>query len=163
MSIQRNDKIILDYEKLAEKVRNLKAEGKTIVFTNGCFDLIHVGHIRYLHGAAECADILIVALNSDESIRTLKGSNRPIMPLEKRLEIVAAFECVDIVTSFDSKKCDELLLLLKPDVHAKGTDYTYENVPERETVLGYGGRIAIVGDAKNHSTSNILDELQKNK
>ncbi len=161
MSIQRNDKIILDYDKLSERIRQLKAEGKTIVFTNGCFDLIHVGHVRYLHGASECGDVLLVALNSDESIRVLKGANRPVMPLAKRLEIVAAFECVDIVTSFDAPKCDELLLMLKPDVHAKGTDYTYENVPERETVLGYGGKIAIVGDPKNHSTSNILDKLKK--
>ncbi len=160
MSIQRSDKIISDYDKLSERVRQIRQQGKTIVFANGCFDLIHVGHIRYLRGASQCADVLIVALNSDESIRELKGENRPVMPLEKRMEIVAAFECVDIVTSFDAPKCDNLLLLLKPDVHAKGTDYTYENVPERETVLGYGGKIAIVGDPKNHSTSEILDELK---
>jgi len=161
MSIPRSDKIILDHSRLVEKVRQLRSEGKTIVFTNGCFDLIHVGHIRYLRGAAECADVLLLALNSDESIRALKGANRPVMPLEKRLEIAAAFECVDIVTSFNAKKCDELLMLIKPDVHAKGTDYTYKNVPERETVLSYGGKIAIVGDPKDHSTSNLLEELRE--
>ena len=160
MSIQRSDKIILDHKKLSERIRQLRGEGKTIVFTNGCFDLIHVGHIRYLQGAAECGDVLVLALNSDNSIRALKGEDRPVMPLEKRLEIAAAFECVDIVTSFDAKKCDELLLMLKPDVHAKGTDYTYENVPERETVLSYGGKIAIVGDPKDHSTSDLLEELR---
>ncbi len=160
MSVQRSDKIILDHKKLLERIRQLRGEGKTIVFTNGCFDLIHVGHIRYLQGAAECGDVLVLALNSDNSIRALKGENRPVMPLEKRLEIAAAFECVDIVTSFDAKKCDELLLMLKPDVHAKGADYTYENVPERETVLSYGGKIAIVGDPKDHSTSDLLEELR---
>ncbi len=159
MSISRKDKIILDHQKLLEKVNQLRAEGKTIVFTNGCFDIIHVGHIRYLEGASKEADILILALNTDESTKILKGPNRPIIPLNERLEIVAAFECVDLVTVFDGKKCDKLLNLLKPDVHAKGTDYTYENVPERETVLSYGGKIAIVGDPKNHSTSDLLKKL----
>jgi len=157
-------KIILDHSQLLDRVNELRSSGKKIVFANGCFDLLHVGHIRYLQGAAAEGDILLVALNSDRAIRQLKGKDRPVMKLEERMEIVSAFECVDLVTSFDALKCEELLLLLKPDVHAKGTDYSYDNVPERETVLGYGGRIAIVGDPKDHSSSELIRQLgEENK
>lgn len=156
-------KIILDHPQLLKRVNELKKAGKTVVFSNGCFDLIHVGHVRYLQGAAMEGDVLITALNSDESIRKLKGTNRPLMPLAERMEIIAEFQCVDLVTSFDSSKCEELLLLLKPDVHAKGTDYSHDNVPERETVLGYGGRIAIVGDPKNHNSSDFIRQLGSTK
>jgi rfaE bifunctional protein nucleotidyltransferase chain/domain len=161
MSISRKNKIIPDPNVLLKTLQNIRSEGKTIVFANGCFDFLHVGHIRYLEGAAAEGDVLVVALNSDESIRLLKGAARPLMPLAERMEIIAAFECVDWVTSFNADKCEELLLLLKPDVHAKGTDYTYENVPERKTVLGYGGRIAIVGDPKDHSSTKMIQELDK--
>ena len=160
MSISHSaDKIIQDHQELLQRIRGLRAKGKTIVFTNGCFDLLHVGHVRYLEGAAREGDILLVALNSDRAIEELKGPGRPVMPLVEREEIISAFACVDLVTSFDAKKCEQLLLLLKPDVHAKGTDYTYENVPERETVLGYGGKIAIVGDPKDHSSSKMITDL----
>jgi rfaE bifunctional protein nucleotidyltransferase chain/domain len=157
------EKIILDHQDLLKKINALKQAGKTVVFSNGCFDLLHVGHIRYLVGAAAEGDILVAAINSDESIRKLKGPSRPVMPLAERMEIVAAFECVDFVTAFDGMRCSELLLLLKPDVHAKGTDYTAENVPERATVLGYGGRIAIVGDPKNHNSSEFIRRLGSEK
>jgi len=156
-----HEKIVPDPRELAERVKKLRAAGKTLVFANGCFDLIHVGHIRYLEGAAKEGGVLLVALNSDESIRALKGPNRPVMPLEERMELVAAFECVDLVTSFEGTKCADLLELLKPDVHAKGTDWDPDKIPERDTVLGYGGRIAIVGDPKNHSSSWVIEKLTK--
>jgi rfaE bifunctional protein nucleotidyltransferase chain/domain len=160
MSISRSEsKIILDHQSLKDRVKSLQQSGKTVVFSNGCFDLIHVGHIRYLQGAAAEGDVLLVALNSDRVIARLKGKGRPVTPLAERMEMISALECVDFVTSFDTDKCEDLLLLLKPDVHAKGTDYTYENVPERETVLGYGGRIAIVGDPKDHSSTHLINKL----
>ena len=143
-------------EELARVVAQLRREGRSVVFTNGAFDLLHVGHIRYLQAAAREGDVLIVALNSDESVRALKGERRPVMPLDERLEMIAAIECVDYVTSFPETDVSRLLLLLKPDVHAKGTDYTVNTVPEIETVRAYGGRVAIVGDAKEHNTTDIL-------
>jgi D-glycero-beta-D-manno-heptose 1-phosphate adenylyltransferase len=162
MSISPSElKIVEDHQQLLKRIQSLRRAGKRIVFANGCFDLIHVGHIRYLQGAAREGDILVVALNSDRAIEQLKGKGRPLMPLSERMEIICGFECVDLVTSFDANKCEELLLLLRPDVHAKGTDYTYENVPERETVLGYGGKIAIVGDPKDHSSSAMIKGLGK--
>lgn len=164
MSISHSQpKIILDHQELLRRVNALRAVGKSIVFANGCFDLLHVGHVRYLEGAAREGDILLVALNSDRIIRELKGKNRPITPLNERVEIIAAMECVDLVTSFDTYKCEEILLFLKPDVHAKGTDYTCETVPERDTVLGYGGRIAICGDPKVHSSSKLISGLGPSK
>ncbi|MFA5864977.1 MAG: adenylyltransferase/cytidyltransferase family protein [Phycisphaerae bacterium] len=162
MSISPSElKIVQDHQQLLKLVQSLRQAGKRIVFANGCFDLLHVGHIRYLQGAAREGDVLVVALNSDRAIEQLKGKGRPLMPLPERMEIISGFECVDLVTSFDANKCEELILLLKPDVHAKGTDYTYENVPERETVLGYGGKIAIVGDPKDHSSSEMIKSLGK--
>ena len=150
-------------EELARVVAQLRREGRSVVFTNGAFDLLHVGHIRYLQAAAREGDVLIVALNSDESVRALKGERRPVMPLDERLEMIAAIECVDYVTSFPETDVSRLLLLLKPDVHAKGTDYTVNTVPEIETVRAYGGRVAIVGDAKEHNTTDILARIRGGK
>ena len=144
--------------KLREEARR---QDKSVVFTNGCFDLLHVGHIRYLVGAADEGDILFVALNSDRSVRTLKGDGRPVFPAEERAEIISALECVDAVLIFDDPSVDRLLRQLRPDVHAKGTDYAPETVPERETVKAYGGRTAIVGDPKDHSSAGLLERLRK--
>jgi rfaE bifunctional protein nucleotidyltransferase chain/domain len=155
------DKFIKDHEALAEKVHELKAQGKRVVFANGCFDVLHVGHVRYLRGAKEEGDILVVAVNSDSSIMRLGKPKRPVFPEMERVEIVGALQMVDYVTLFDEPTADSLLSKLKPHVQAKGTDYTEENVPERETVLSYGGEIAIVGDPKNHSSSTIIEKLSK--
>ena len=152
---------IVEQDELARIVAACKAEGKSVVFANGAFDLLHVGHIRYLQGAATEGDVLVVALNSDESVRQLKGEGRPVVPLTERLEIVSAVECIDYMTTFSETKVTKLLLLLKPDVHAKGTDYTINTVPEVETVRSYGGRVAIVGDPKDHSTTDILARIQR--
>jgi len=144
------------------KIRdNLKQKGETVVFCNGCFDLIHVGHIRYLKAAKDLGDVLILALNSDDSIRKLKGKGRPLMPLAERIEILSEFPFIDYITSFNEKTVSNLLKILKPDIHAKGTDYTEKTVPERETVLDYGGSIAITGDPKNHSASEIINKIKK--
>ncbi|MBK7992221.1 MAG: adenylyltransferase/cytidyltransferase family protein [Blastocatellia bacterium] len=150
---------ILSINVLEEKILKARVEAKTIVFANGCFDLLHVGHVRYLYGAKALGDLLVVAINSDRIVQQLKGSNRPITSENERAEIIAALSCVDYVTIFDTPTVTELLLLLKPDIHAKGTDYTIETVPEREIVKSYGGRVAIVGDPKDHSTSSILEQI----
>lgn len=150
---------ILSINVLEEKILKAHVEAKTIVFANGCFDLLHVGHVRYLYGAKALGDLLVVAINSDRIVQQLKGSNRPITSENERAEIIAALSCVDYVTIFDTPTVTELLLLLKPDIHAKGTDYTTETVPEREIVKSYGGRVAIVGDPKDHSTSSILEQI----
>ena len=151
---------IVDRATLAERVRADRARGLTIAFANGGFDLLHVGHIRYLEGAKREADRLVVAINSDASIRGLKGPNRPVLNEQDRAELVAALRAVDYVVVFDEPNVASLLELLKPDVHCKGTDYTIETVPERETVRAYGGRIAIVGDPKDHSTTDLLSRLK---
>jgi len=153
------NKFIADHEDLLRIVDRLKSRGKRIVLTNGCFDLLHVGHIRCLRGAKELGDVLIVAVNSDESMRKLKRAGRPIMPEGERVEILEALECVDYITLFSEEKVDRLLLALKPHVHAKGTDYTEETVPERDAVLSYGGEIAIVGDSKSHSTTELIRSI----
>lgn len=154
--------IILDHSVLRATLDRLKREGKTIVFTNGCFDILHVGHVRYLRGAKALGDILIVALNSDTSTRTLKGEGRPFIPQEERLEIIAALEMVDFVTLFDTETVAPLLSLLKPHIHAKGTDYTKETIPERRIVTSYGGRVAIVGDPKDHASSSLIETIKGN-
>ena len=136
-----------------------RAAGKTVAFANGCFDLLHVGHVRYLAGAAAEADRLIVAVNDDRSVAGLKGAGRPILPAPERAELVAAIRGVDYVVVFDDANVERLLLLVKPDVHCKGTDYTVESVPERAVVAGYGGRTAIVGDAKDHATRDLLKRI----
>lgn len=152
--------IVVQRAELVELVRGDRAQKLTIVFANGAFDLLHVGHIRYLEGAKREGDKLIVAINSDASVRGLKGPNRPVLAEADRAELVAALRAVDYVVIFDEPTVTPLLELLKPDVHCKGTDYTIDTVPERETVRAYGGRIAIVGDPKDHSTSNLLSRLQ---
>ena len=151
---------ILSREKLVGAVAADRVAGRTIAFANGCFDLLHVGHIRYLQGAAAQADRLIVAIN-DDVVAGNKGPGRPIFPAAVRAELVAAIRGVDYVTIFPEATVAPLLLLLQPDVHCKGTDYTVETVPERETVKSYGGRIAIVGDPKDHSTRDLLARIKK--
>lgn len=153
-------KIIKDHEELARKVETLKRQGLRIVFTNGGFNLLHVGHIRSLRDAKRRGDILIVAVNSDSSLRSNKGDAYPVVPEDERLEILSELECVDFITVFSEPTVDKLLLRLKPHVHAKGTDYTIETVPERETVLSYGGEIAIVGDPKDHSSTQIINMIK---
>ncbi len=152
-------KFIEDHGALTERIEALKGQGKRIVFANGCFDVIHVGHIRYFYAAKERGDALVVAVNSDGSIERLGKRDRPLMPQNERVEILEALEMIDYVTVFDEPTADSLLLKLKPHVHAKGTDYTMDNVPERETVLSYGGEIAIVGDPKDHSSREIIKKM----
>ena len=147
---------ILSRDALITVVAEARANGKRIVLANGCFDILHVGHIRYLRGARELGDLLIVGVNSDSQVAIQKGTGRPIVPAVERAELIGALESVSYVTIFDEPTVEELLLDLKPDVHAKGTDYTVDTVPEREVVRSYGGRVAIVGDPKDHSTSEIL-------
>jgi rfaE bifunctional protein nucleotidyltransferase chain/domain len=151
--------MILNREELVRQVNADRQNGSRIIFANGCFDVLHVGHVRYLAGARELGDVLVVGVNSDEQVARLKGAGRPVLPAEDRAEIVAALESVSYVTVFDEPTVEELLLALKPDVHAKGTDYTEDSVPERNVVRSYGGKVAIVGDPKDHSTSEILARL----
>ncbi len=150
---------VLNREELIRRVAEARETGARIVLANGCFDVLHVGHVRYLEGARELGDILIVGINSDEQVATQKGDGRPVLPASERAEIVAGLESVTYVTIFDEPTVTELLLALKPDVHAKGTDYTTDTVPEREVVRSYGGEVAIVGDPKDHSTSAIIARL----
>ena len=151
--------LILDRDALVARITPEKARGSLIVLANGCFDILHAGHIRYLEGARALGDVLVVAVNSDEQVARLKGKGRPILPARERAELVASLQVVDLVTIFAEPTVTELLLALKPDVHAKGTDYTEETVPERSVVRSYGGRVAIVGDPKDHSTSEILKKV----
>ena len=150
---------LLPLESLESVVVALKASGKTVVFANGCFDLLHVGHIRYLQSARQLGDALVVGLNSDESVRRLKGPQRPLMPENERAEILAALACVDYVVLFQEPTVEGLLRVLKPDIQCKGTDYTEETVPEREVVRSYGGRVAIAGDPKDHSTRDLIQDI----
>ena len=136
-----------------------RKKGRTIVLANGGFDVVHAGHVRYLEAAKREGDVLIVALNSDRSVRKLKGRGRPVLPEAERAEIIAAFGCVDYVTIFDEPNVEKILLALEPDVHAKGSDYTKETVPERATVLAYGGRIAIAGGPKIRSASEVIPRV----
>jgi len=144
---------------LVARVGAAREAGARIVLANGCFDVLHVGHIRYLAGARELGDVLVVGINSDEQVALQKGAGRPVLPAAERAEIVAALESVTYVTIFNEPTVEELLLALKPDVHAKGTDYTTDTVPERDVVRSYGGQVAIVGDPKDHSTSEIIGRL----
>jgi rfaE bifunctional protein nucleotidyltransferase chain/domain len=136
-----------------------KARGRIIVLANGCFDLFHAGHIRYLRAAKAKGDILVVAINSDRSVRRLKGRGRPILEQQERVEILSSFSFVDYVTIFSEPTVTQVLLTLKPDVHVKGSDYTRETVPEKDTVKGYGGRVAIVGGPKIRNTSEIIKSI----
>jgi rfaE bifunctional protein nucleotidyltransferase chain/domain len=144
---------------LIERVAADRAAGRTVAFANGCFDLLHVGHIRYLQSAAAEADRLVVAINDDASVRKLKGEGRPVLAAADRAELVAALRGVDYVVIFPEPTVGPLLQALKPDVHCKGTDYTLDTVPERDIVKGYGGRVAIVGDPKDHSTRDLLARI----
>jgi len=150
---------VLSRNELIERVNAARESGSRIVLANGCFDVLHVGHVRYLAGAKELGDVLVVGINSDEQVTLQKGEGRPVLPATERAEIVAALEPVTYVTIFNEPTVQELLLALKPDVHAKGTDYTTDTVPERDVVRSYGGRVAIVGDPKDHSTSAIIARL----
>jgi len=147
---------VLDREQLRRRVAEWRLAGELVVLANGCFDLLHVGHVRYLRGAKALGGRLVVVINADETVRALKGAGRPLMPANERAEIVAALEDVDAVVVFPEPDVRALVQEIRPDIHAKGTDYTAESVPERDTVIACGGRVAIVGDAKDHSTSEII-------
>ena len=153
------DKILTRDALLAAVAADRRA-GRTIAFANGCFDLLHVGHVRYLRAAAEQADRLVVAIN-DDTTAGAKGPGRPILPASVRAELVAAIRGVSYVSVFSEPTVAPLLMLIQPDVHCKGTDYTVDSVPERETVRSYGGRIAIVGDPKDHSTHDLLARIRR--
>lgn len=153
-------KIFLDPASLAPHIEELKARGAKIAFANGCFELIHVGHVRYLAAAKALADALIVAVNTDESMRRIKPNRKPVNPDHERLEILSAFESVDYVVPLRETTPDSLLLLFKPHFHTKGTDYTLDRIPERAVVEGYGGEVRLVGDPKNHSTTEMLRALR---
>ena len=154
---------LVDRSQLAALARQWRATGEKIVLTNGCFDLLHVGHVRYLRAAKELGGKLVVALNSDLSARALKGEGRPRVPALERVEILAALQYVDAITIFDELDVSDLIRMLRPDIHAKGTDYTAENVPERDTVIACGGRVEIVGDPKDHSTTELLRTMEWRK
>ena len=151
----------VERDELLRRVAAERAAGRTMAFANGCFDLLHVGHIRYLEAAAREADRLIVAINDDASVRRLKGEGRPILAAADRAELVAALRWVDYVVIFPEPTVGPLLEAIRPDVHCKGTDYTVDTVPEREIVRAYGGRIAIVGDPKDHSTRDLLARIER--
>src|SRR5437762_8596642 len=153
--------MVLTEAELVEAVARDRAAGRTIAFANGGFDLLHVGHARYLQGAAAEADRLIVAVNDDASVAALKGAGRPVQPAADRAELIAALRGVDYVVIFSDPTVERLLRLLKPDVHCKGSDYTVESVPERAVVAGYGGRTAIVGDPKQHNTRDLLSRIRQ--
>ena len=153
--------VVLSREALVARVAEARRAGRTVAFANGVFDLLHVGHARYLEGASHEADLLIVGVNDDAAVRALKGPDRPVLPAADRAELVAALRCVDAVVVFPEPTVTPLLERLRPDVHCKGTDYTVESVPERETVRAYGGRTAIVGDPKDHSTRDLLRAIRE--
>lgn len=154
---------ILDRNGIARETTNARAGGAKIVLANGCFDLLHVGHVRYLAGAKALGDILVVGVNCDEQARRLKGEGRPVMSQTDRAAMVSALKHVDLVTIFDEPTVEELIRAIRPDFHAKGTDYTTESVPERDIVSECGGTVVIVGDPKDHSSTNIIETVrQKN-
>ena len=152
---------IVERGELAEVVARWRASGQTVTLANGCFDLLHVGHVRYLRGAKGLGGKLVVAINSDESVRRLKGSGRPAMPESERAEIISALECVDAVVIFDEPDVRALIREIKPNIQVKGTDYTAESVPERDETIACGGRVEIVGDPKDHSTTELLGRIGK--
>jgi rfaE bifunctional protein nucleotidyltransferase chain/domain len=154
---------ILDERELVSELSRHRAAGETIAFANGCFDLLHVGHVRYLQAASALGDVLVVAVNDDSSVRHLKGEGRPLAHESERAELVSAVRGVDYVLIFHDRDVRRLLTLLRPDLHCKGTDYTPETVPEADVVASYGGRVAIVGDPKDHSTTELIGRLQQRK
>jgi len=151
---------IATFAEVEARVEEARRAGKTVALANGCFDVLHVGHVRYLQGARREADVLVVAVNGDESVRRLKGPGRPVLGEEDRALLVAAVRAVDHVVVFAEDDVKGLLLALRPDVHCKGTDYTAETVPEKDVVRSYGGRVAIVGDPKDHDTRSLLRRLR---
>jgi rfaE bifunctional protein nucleotidyltransferase chain/domain len=153
--------IVRDHEELARRLRGLRDAGKRVVFTNGCFDLLHVGHIRCLVDAAKRGDYLVVALNSDASVRKLKGPERPVQNEEERAELLCALQCVAYVTIFGEETCGPLLRLLRPQLVAKGTDYTLETLPERDVLAEIGAELIRAGDPKDHSTIDLIDRIKR--
>jgi len=151
---------IAPLESVHEHVEAARRDGRTVALANGCFDVLHVGHVRYLEGARAEADVLVVGVNGDHSVKRLKGDGRPVMPAEDRALLVAALRATDHVVVFEEDDVSHLLLTLRPDVHCKGTDYTEETVPERDAVRSYGGRVAIVGDPKDHDTRHLLARIR---
>lgn len=152
---------IASLTEIAGRVERERAAGRTVALANGVFDLIHVGHVRYLEAAAEMADVLVVAVNSDASTRANKGDGRPVVPEDERAELVAALGCVDHVLIFDDRTVVPVIRALRPDLQVKGTDYTPESIPERGEVEAYGGRVAVAGDPKDHSTTETLRRLER--
>ena len=152
---------ILERNRLIARVAIARRGGGRVVFANGCFDLLHVGHVRYLEAAKGLGDLLVVGINSDEQVRRLKGEGRPFIPERERAEVIASLRAVDYVTIFHEPTVTELLLALRPDIHAKGTDYTEESVPERDVVRSFGGRVQIVGDPKDHSSTEMLKDVNR--
>jgi rfaE bifunctional protein nucleotidyltransferase chain/domain len=152
---------ILSREQLRDRADEWRRAGERIILTNGCFDLLHVGHIRYLHAAKQLGGRLVVGLNADESVRGLKGAGRPLMPAAERAEILAALADVDAIVIFPEPDVRALIREIRPDIHAKGTDYTAENVPERDTVIECGGRVVIVGDPKDHSVTEFISRMDR--
>lgn len=159
--MRRAESKIISREQLREQLAGHKRRGERIIFANGCFDTLHVGHIRYLEGAKKEGDVLVVGVNSDRSVCALKGSGRPILDEKARAQLVCALRAVDYVVTFDEPNVEALLETLRPDVHAKGTDYTSETVPERATAARLGIRVAIVGDPKDHSTREFFESVRK--
>jgi len=151
---------VVDRDELLREAATARAAGRTVALANGCFDVLHVGHVRYLQAAAREADVLVVAVNADASVQALKGPGRPVQPENERAEILAALEGVALVTVFPERNVEALLRQLRPDVHCKGTDYTAESLPEREVAREVGARIAIVGDPKDHDSSAILKRIR---
>jgi len=154
--------LIVDRENLIAEAARARDAGKTIVLANGCFDLFHVGHLRYLEGAKELGGLLVVGVNSDRQARRLKGDGRPVYPENERAELISGLRCVDLVTIFDEPTVEELIRAIRPDFHAKGTDYTVDSVPEREIVRACGGQVAIVGDPKDHSSTDVINKVGQN-
>jgi rfaE bifunctional protein nucleotidyltransferase chain/domain len=153
--------IVRSVKELSRRLAKARREGKKIVFANGVFDILHVGHIRYLRGAKALGDILVVGVNSDRSVKKLKSPHLPITPQKERLEILSCLEFIDYLILFEDGTADRILAALAPDIHAKGADYTKKTVPERETVLSYGGAVAITGDRKRHSTTDLIKRIGK--
>ncbi len=161
--VRSKDKIVPDLKALGLLLEGLRVQGKLIVLTNGVFDLLHVGHVRYLEDARARGDFLIVAVNSDKSTEANKGKGHPITPQDERMELLSALWFVDYVTCFDGETADQVLKVLKPDVYAKGTDYSASTLPEKGTVKDLGIKTAFVGDKKNHSTSKLIQKIKKKK
>jgi rfaE bifunctional protein nucleotidyltransferase chain/domain len=152
---------VVDREQLIRHADEARRRGESVILANGCFDLLHAGHVRYLDGAKQLGGFLVVAINSDRQVRGLKGPDRPYINEAERAEIISAFRFVDLVTVFDEPNVEAIIAAIRPDFHAKGTDYTTDSVPERETVIRYGGRVAIVGDPKDHSSTDLIAAVSK--